>query len=653
MDNGTGGTNAKQQIAEAIKNNSTILVAVNDSPTVDELSAALGLTLILSKLEKRATSVFSGTIPPAITFLDPEKTFEGTVNSLRDFIIALDKEKADHLRYKVDGDVVKIFITPYHTTLTEADLQFSQGDYNVELVIGLGVQNQDHLDKALSAHGKILHDAAVTTITVGDTPSTLGNVDWRDPAASSLCEMLVSLSEALKNDKPLLDEQTATAFLTGIVAATDRFSNEHTSSRVMTMAAQLMAAGANQQLIAAKLQDAHEIGPTKSKPSGEKKITPDSEAEGMIDLSDNKSSQVPKKSKKAKNEQAAIVPAPVETVEQAETPEPVVDAPESTLPPVPQPEPAVDEAMNLASIPASEPVSPFSPLPEPVISPISADMQPEALAQASAEAELKEEAFKKAESVGDLDKQLSQQLADLTGPMASDAPNVQNELEAAANEPTSDTPVIEPTFSDNSMPGFEALDMPSPFAQAPTQPQPSDAIETHSGDSYVAPEAPAPFDAPVDSLAAPTPTAFESDKPVDPFSVPLPPLPEVGIGDSLSTPVAPLSDEQTPAPAQQQAPAAGAAPIFDMPPLPPLPDFSTLPTNAPASNGDLPSFPAPPPPPAFDQPPATSLPTQSGAISSDQLGDIFGDTGAAPATPAQPTAPSGPPPPGQFRIPGQ
>ncbi len=72
--------------------------------------------------------------------------------------------------------------------------------------------------------------------------------------------MLVSLGDALKADKPLLDKQIATALLTGIVAATDRFSNTLTSSKAMTVAAQLMAAGADQQLIAAKLKESHEIG---------------------------------------------------------------------------------------------------------------------------------------------------------------------------------------------------------------------------------------------------------------------------------------------------------------------------------------------------------------------------------------------------------
>lgn len=285
------GQNAKQQIVEQIRASSNILVTVSNNSSVDELSAALGLTVMLNNLKKHATAVVSGEIPPAIEFLEPGKTFENTVDSLRDFIIALDKEKADHLRYKVEGDVVKIFITPYRTTIDENDLEFSQGDYNVELVLALGVDSQENLDSALSAHGRILHDATVATLSCGDKHSRLGSIDWYESSASSISEMLVSLSEALKDDEPLLDEQTATALLTGIVAATDRFSNNKTSSKVMTMAAQLMAAGANQQLIAAKLEEAHEI-------SRGEETTNAENSDGSTDLSEDKSSKVNKKSSK-------------------------------------------------------------------------------------------------------------------------------------------------------------------------------------------------------------------------------------------------------------------------------------------------------------------------------------------------------------------
>lgn len=249
----------KQQIIQSIKDVTNILVTVSADPSVDELSAALGLTIFLNKLGKHATAVFSGKVPPAISFLEPDETFEATADSLRDFIIALDKEKADHLRYKVVDDAVKIFITPYRATITEADLEFSQGDYNIELVLALNVESQDHLDKALTAHGKILHDAVVSTVTAGMVRSSLGTVDWHDDKASGVSEMLVDLIDELRTPKVTMDEQIATALLTGVVAVTERFSNNLTSSRVMTLAAELMAVGANQQLIATKLAEGQAI----------------------------------------------------------------------------------------------------------------------------------------------------------------------------------------------------------------------------------------------------------------------------------------------------------------------------------------------------------------------------------------------------------
>ncbi len=244
----------KQQIIDKLKDSNNVLVTVSSNPSVDELSAALGITLLLNKLNKHATAVFSGAIPAAIEFLEPHKTFESTVDSLRDFIIALDKEKADHLRYKVVDDMVKIFITPYRTTISDKDLDFSQGDYNVEAVLAIGVKTEADLDKALESHGRILHDATVAAVSLGEA-TNLGGMEWTDKVASSYSEMLVELADGLKTDKNAIDEQIATAFLTGIVAATERFSNGKTTSKVMTTAAQLMAAGANQQLIATQLEE--------------------------------------------------------------------------------------------------------------------------------------------------------------------------------------------------------------------------------------------------------------------------------------------------------------------------------------------------------------------------------------------------------------
>jgi hypothetical protein len=249
---------SRSQLIAKIKNASSVLVTVSRDPNVDQLTAALALTFTLDKLSKHATAIFSGIVPPAINFLEPEKTFESSVDSLRDFVISLDKEKADRLRYKVEGDLVKIYITPYKTVISEKDLEFNEGDFNIELVVAIGVKDKEHLDEAITAHGGLLHDAAVATITLSDSDKTaFGEINWQSTKSSSLSEMVADLVSGLSDkDNQLLDEQVATALLTGVVAATDQFRNEKTSAEVMTLAANLMAKGANQQLIASELSAA-------------------------------------------------------------------------------------------------------------------------------------------------------------------------------------------------------------------------------------------------------------------------------------------------------------------------------------------------------------------------------------------------------------
>jgi hypothetical protein len=614
------GQSTRAQIVERIKGSSNILVTVSVDPSVDELSAALGLTIMLNSMNKHATAVVSGEIPPAITFLEPDKTFENTVDSLRDFIIALDKEKADHLRYKVDGDVVKIFITPYRTTITADDLDFSQGDYNVELVLALGVQNKEHLDKALQAHGRILHDATVATLSCGEATSELGSIDWNDPNASSLSEMLVALSEALKGDKPLLDEQSATAFLTGIVAATDRFSNNRTSSKVMTMAAQLMAAGANQQLIAAKLEEGHEIGP--DQPGGDGS---ESNGDGTTDLAEGESTKVaktPAKKKAAKpadgeleisHEQpaeAAAEPAAV-TAEDALAKQLANVAPAAAKPSV------ADLKKDLASASAelddaaktAEPAEAALP---PVVTQPDAANEPTLGGTLNATTEQAHE-DNEAELASDRNKTI---LSHNGGTYSQDTPAFQAPFNAAA------APPVEPPSVDI----FNGGEAPAAAASGPATVPGSAAVSS--------------LPASEPSSAAPAETLADLDKKVRSQE-----HEDAHAAVQLAyeaTPFTPANHPQANVGAQalgevdHGSPAAAAPPPVPVmaPPATPPPalDFSKLPP------------PPPPPLPSFDTPLTT--PPQ-GALEPEQLGQIF-DT--APSVAPQPPAANDP---NQFKIPGQ
>lgn len=588
-------TNVLKQIADKLKDSSNVLVTVNTNPSVDELSAALAITLFLNKLNKHATAVFSGAVPPAIEFLQPEKTFENTVDSLRDFIIALDKEKADHLRYKVVDDMVKIFITPYRTTISDKDLEFSQGDYNVEVVLAVGVRTEADLDRALESHGRILHDATVAAISLGE-PTKLGGIEWNDSAASSYSEQLFQLAEAIKGDKNLLDEQIATAFMTGIVAATDRFSNEKTTSKAMTISAQLMSAGANQQLIATKLEQDQTISTPKPVATSDiadipEDTTPDKKAEassddggaGALSISHVPEGTVDEVTKEVAEKQSdeALDRAEEELAKQASEvatnrQEDAAEAAEQRLAerlavasPAPAPGTVQDQ---LAALPPVAPLSGAVPAEQWQARSENEVAEPSFGGTLNATTEQAAEDHRR-----EIEADKNRTILSHGGSYSSAAPAMQSPLNAAM------APAAEP-------------EVPDIFAAATN---PADAPTEHA--AAIQPPAPA--------VSAPTLAEIDAQN--------------RAAHDDARAAIDAALNETVPA-ELIPAPTLGADPVASLPPLPPLPpmpDFSTLPPlpgEAPASE-------------------SVSVP--------DTLGDVL------PPAPA-PQAPA-PVDPAQFRIPGQ
>lgn len=668
-------SNSKQLIAEKMKQSANILVTVSANPSVDSLTAALGLTLMLNKLDKHATAVFSGVIPPAISFLEPNKTFENNVDSLRDFIIALDKDKADRLRYKVEDDVVRIFITPYRTKISEKDLQFSQGDFNVDLIVALGVEDQKDLDQAITAHGRILHDATVVTINAASQKSSLGSIDWQDGHASSLSEMLASIAEMLKQS--ILDQQISTALLTGIVAATERFSNQKTTPRVMTIAAQLMAAGANQQLIATKLQTIPTpVSPRKEKPKQPQqdtstKIKPDEDREsdgtdGEMHINHGRPEPpVP----------IPVTPEPVEPPkeEPAPTPTPEPESLEPELPIAPPPAQNFDELKQaiqeetVRNAPhremVAEPPTPGShninaedgdeedrPKADQEDSYLTThpswqgrEIQPpsmggtlNATAEQALEDKMREEQEQKRNRTilthGDQEAP-AQLRPPKKKPNAPSAPK-----QTVSTPPPPPASVEPPVMTPPPQPEPE----PQPIAPAPVvAPAPTPPPQTE------VPVAPPPLVvsepiAPAESI--PAPILPPEMSPMAPASAPQPTLEELQreAANHAAQAVAPQSLGELEA-ARQQVNAA-------LPPLPGMPQPAT--TNAPiapqpAATG-MDGLPPLPPMPDFG-----TLPPVPGSAPAPELPQLPQD---APLSPPQPTPnqqPPAPVDPGQFRIPGQ
>lgn len=274
--------NSSATLIQELKKANNILVALSAQPSVDQLATAIGLTLILTNTNPHVTTIFSGQVPEVLRFLRPDEVFDQTVDSLRDFIISLDPEKADYVKTKIVDGMVRVSITPNKTAVTVDDLEFSQGDYNVDFVLALGVKNQADLDQALQAHGRILHNATVASVCVGSDTSELGNINWSNPAYQSYAQAVAELSLGLEprtddNGNPVVDNlvngAVATALMTALVSKTARFSNSSTTPEIMSLASVLMTQGANQQLIVKQLEspvvkaEAVESAPVETKSS--------------------------------------------------------------------------------------------------------------------------------------------------------------------------------------------------------------------------------------------------------------------------------------------------------------------------------------------------------------------------------------------------
>jgi hypothetical protein len=293
-------------------------------------------------------------------FLRPEKTFEDSTESFQDFIISLDKDKADKLRYKVEGDLVKIFITPYHTTISPADLKFETGDLNVDLIIALGVKEQGDIDKAALAHGKILHSAPIITINAG-IESSLGSINAKIADESGYSETISKLIMGL--DEKLLSKQISTALLTGIVLETEQFSNSKTTPDTMTVASKLLSSGADQQLIVKEIRGTGNVAETPANVAQEIPEVETVAAGAAPAIVEPKPTPVPEPEPEPIQTLDEFMPPPLTGLTGELPPPPDVTAPEfdESIPafqPAPQPEPVISEADMISGSSESLPPPP-------------------------------------------------------------------------------------------------------------------------------------------------------------------------------------------------------------------------------------------------------------------------------------------------------
>ncbi len=243
----------KQQALERIKGAEKILLLTHKQPDGDALGSLLALAIALKKMNKTVTSIISEPVPASFQFLPNINTLETNVSGGADFIISIDTTNTgfEKMGYKRDevNNRIQIVITPDHGTIRQEDVHFEPNGYDVDLIITLDCNTIDRVGDFYNQHTSLFYETPLVNIDHHADNEQFGAVNWVDVTATSTSEILVSLLEALGRDTALIDADVATCLLTGIITDTGSFKNTNTTPKSLTVAAQLVAAGARQQEI--------------------------------------------------------------------------------------------------------------------------------------------------------------------------------------------------------------------------------------------------------------------------------------------------------------------------------------------------------------------------------------------------------------------
>lgn len=247
----------KQQIVELIKKSENIIIFTHINPDGDALGSLLAFQMVLKKLGKNVMSITSSKIADVFSFLPKINEIGNQFDGVRDFIINLDLSSTsiDKLSYQknIKENKLDIIITPKNGSFSPEDVSFSYGANKFDLVFVLDTPDLDRLGSLYDENTDLFYETPIVNIDHHPTNDYFGKINWVDLTATSTAEILVALIESLSREKQLLDADIATCLLTGIITDTGSFQNTNTTPKSLTVAAQMVAAGARQQEIIQKI----------------------------------------------------------------------------------------------------------------------------------------------------------------------------------------------------------------------------------------------------------------------------------------------------------------------------------------------------------------------------------------------------------------
>jgi nanoRNase/pAp phosphatase (c-di-AMP/oligoRNAs hydrolase) len=243
-----------QQVLEAIKRSNRPLICIPSGSQADHYATAIGLSKVLKKLEKDPVIVAAdGTTPKNLHFIDGHKNITSNLENLRRFVIELDasKVKVDELSYEIKDNKLEIHLAPKKGFWNDSDVKTRTSKYKYDLIICIGSPDFESCAELYNENPDFFYRTPVINIDHSPENEHYGEINVVDLTASACGEVCHDLIESI--EEGLMDDEIATAFLTGMIAKTKSFKTKNVTPKTLHTASKLIAKGAKRDHIVENL----------------------------------------------------------------------------------------------------------------------------------------------------------------------------------------------------------------------------------------------------------------------------------------------------------------------------------------------------------------------------------------------------------------
>jgi bifunctional oligoribonuclease and PAP phosphatase NrnA len=238
----------KQQAVNEIKKAKNILVLGHKKPDGDHLGSMLALSKALSLLDKKVETVASDRIDSIFKFLPGIEDIKNDFQHTNGKVLKIDTTKipVKGMKWQREGDFLNIYLEADKNLKFEF-IEIKNGPPKPDLVIVVNTPDVEKIDSIYDKNTELFFEVPIINIDHHAGNEYFGSINLIDLTSTSTSEILVSLFEAL--GLKIDNEEIATNLLAGIIYSTQSFRNQNTTPKSLTVAAQLLAAGAKQQEI--------------------------------------------------------------------------------------------------------------------------------------------------------------------------------------------------------------------------------------------------------------------------------------------------------------------------------------------------------------------------------------------------------------------